>query len=222
MFKADALEAAPIMQRAMVALLAAAPTRGREGADLRAACNDLRAHAATLIQSDAAGTPLANCFEIAINTGISQKQLSYVRETVMAEPASSVGAILIRDSIIQMCLASEGRVIASMTFRTRHEVDDLKLAINEAFALSEERAADAMDSMTYRALVELHAALTFHLIETARPLPRLIRFEFAASMPSLQIAQRLYYDALRADELREENMVVHPAFMRPAGLALSA
>jgi len=32
---------------------------------------------------------------------------------------------------------------------------------------------------------------------------------------------RLYSDAGRADELRAENDVVHPAFMRPTGYALS-
>jgi prophage DNA circulation protein len=79
-----------------------------------------------------------------------------------------------------------------------------------------------MDQMTYRALVELHAAIIFHMIETARPLPRMLTFKFAEPMPSLQVAHRLYYDAGRADELRTENKVVHPAFMLPTGQALSA
>jgi hypothetical protein len=65
-----------------------------------------------------------------------------------------------------MCLANEGRVIADMTFSNRAEVEDLKHAMSTAFASAEEIAADSMDQMTYRVLVELHAAIIFHLIET--------------------------------------------------------
>ena len=85
----------------------------------------------------------------------------------------------------------------------------------------EEIAADDMDQMTYQALVRLHAAVTFFLVETARPLPRMLNFQFGAPMPTLVAAYRLYADAGRADELRAENKVVHPAFMRPFGKALS-
>jgi len=78
-----------------------------------------------------------------------------------------------------------------------------------------------MAQAMYRALVELHGALMFHLIETARPLPRLLAFEFAAPLATLLIGYRLYADAGRADELRAENKVVHPAFAPPSGRALS-
>lgn len=222
MDRAGALEATPIMQRALRALLTAAPTRGRPGSDLRTACGSLTLNAEVLIASDKAGPPLANCFNLALKTGATQKQLSYVRSTMMEEAPKSVGAILITNAIIQMCLASEGQVIAGMTFVTRSDVDQLKQLMNEAFGAAEETAADAMDAMTYQALVKLHAAITAYLVETARPLPRLIRFQFAAPMPTLQVAQRLYYDASRADELRAENHVVHPAFAPSSGRALSA
>jgi prophage DNA circulation protein len=35
------------------------------------------------------------------------------------------------------------------------------------------------------------------------------------------LAYRLYADASRADEIRAENKVVHPAFCPPTGIALS-
>jgi prophage DNA circulation protein len=220
--KFDSKEATPIMQRALRELLTAAPTRGRAGSDLRTACGRLMATAAILIQRDEAGQPLADCFELAYKTGVTQKQISYVRSTVVAEAPVSVGGLLIKNSIIEMCLSVEGRVIADMDFTTRGEVEQMMLTMNEAFGAAEEVAANDMDAMTYRALISLHASITFFLTETARPLPRLIRFAFAASMPTLVTAQRLYYDAGRADELRQENRVVHPAFMRATGQALSA
>lgn len=222
MQKADAAEATPIMTRAIIALLAAAPSRGRPGIDLRKACGYLQAYAVTLIPDDAAGPPLADCFALAVKAGITQKQLSSVRATVLAETPITIGGILIRDSSIEMCLAAEARVIADMVFVNRDDVEQLKRDMNEAFATAEEAAADVMDQMTYRALAALHAAVTFHLIETARPLPRMLNFAFAQSMPTLVTAHRLYYDSALADELRNENRVVHPAFMLPTGRGLSA
>ncbi len=222
MNKQDTLEATPIVQRALESLIASLPTRGRAVAEFRFACGYVSAYAAVLIQSDAIGPPLANCFDLARRAGISQRQLSQVRAQVQTEAPISVGAILIKNSIVQMCLLSEARVIAGMTFENRDDVDQLKLVMNEAFAMAEEIAADEMALMTYRALVELHAAVTYLMVETARPLPRMLNFAFTTSMPSLVTAHRLYYDASRADELLKENKVVHPAFMLPTGRALSA
>lgn len=222
MLKADAQEAAPIMDRALLDLLAAAPTRGRPGSDLRAACGALISKSAALIQADKAGQPLADCFGLAVKAGISQKQVSYVRHRASAEQPVSLGAVLIKNAIIKLSLATEGRAIANMKFTSRGEVDALRTSMNVALNEAEEIAADDMDAMTYRALVQLHAAVTNYLVETARPLPRMIRFAFATPMPALVMTHRLYYDAGRADELCAENGVVHPAFMLPTGRALSA
>jgi prophage DNA circulation protein len=221
MFKPEAHEAAPILQRALYALLAAVPTHGRGGSDVRTACGDLIANAEFLIERDQAGPPLLECFELAHTASVTQKQLAYVRSTVLAETPKTVGATIVKNSIVRMCLAEEALIISGMDFVSREDVDALKLDVNAAFATAEEIAADDMDAMTYRALVELHAAITFHMTETARPLPRMLRFRFAAPMPTLITAQRLYYDANRADELRKENRCVHPAFMLPSGRALS-
>jgi len=94
--------------------------------------------------------------------------------------------------------------------------------VNDVFADAEEVAADDMDQMSYRGLVELHANIIAFLVQTARPLPVMLTFAFAQSMPTLTMSNRLYYDASRADELRNENKVVHPLFMLPTGQALSS
>ena len=49
-----------------------------------------------------------------------------------------------------------------------------------------------------------------------------MRFAFARPLSTLVAAYRLYDDASRCDDLRAENRVVHPAFMRQDGYALSA
>jgi prophage DNA circulation protein len=94
--------------------------------------------------------------------------------------------------------------------------------MNEALVPMQDIAADEMAQMTYQALISLHAALAFHLEQTGRPLPRLLNFHFNQSSPTLVMAYRLYANAGRADELRDENKNVHPAFMLPTGRALSS
>jgi prophage DNA circulation protein len=222
MLKNEAVEAAGILQCSLAVLVAAVPAQGRSGSDLRLACFALQANAERLIGADAAGPYLANCFDRARAAGVTQPQLARVRVSTGAEPTTMSGATRIKWSIIGMCLAAEGRVISTMTFTSREDADALKLQMNAVFAQVEEAVADAMDQMTFQAMVSLHASIMFYLVETARPLPRLLQFAFAAPMPSLVMAYRLYADASRADELREENKVVHPAFEMPKGLALSA
>jgi len=221
--KKDAKEAAPILQRSLKALLNAVPTEGSAvGSDLRTACGRLAANAEALLLRNAAGPPLANCFDLAFQAGATQAELAIARNETLTEAPVTVGATIIKQSIIGMCLATEGRAIARMTFTSREDVDALKLQMNQVFNAAEEVAADEMAQMTYRALVGLHGAVTFYLVDTARPLPRMVQYRFYGIMPSLVMANRLYYDARRADQLRAENKVVHPAFMPAAGRALSA
>ena len=91
-----------------------------------------------------------------------------------------------------------------------------------AFTEGIESAADDMEQETYQALTGLASAVQFYLYETARPLPKMVRFQFGNTAPSLIFAYRLYQNAGRGDELRVENQNVHPAFMRRTGRALSA
>jgi prophage DNA circulation protein len=93
--------------------------------------------------------------------------------------------------------------------------------VNTAFDAAEEQAADEMAQESYRALIELRSSMVYFLTETARPLPRMLAWEFSQVMSTLILAQRLYYDANRADELRDENHIVHPAFCPRVGRALS-
>jgi prophage DNA circulation protein len=222
MFKADADEAAPIVVTTLNSLLSWAQTRGRTGSDLRTAVGDIEANVHTLLRTDVIGPPLLNCFQLAVNTGITLPQMDNVRAVAAAQTATLPGSIMIRDAMIEFALAGEGLVIANMTFVSRDDVEKVKGNVNAAFLPVEEEVADQMDAMTYRALISLHAAITFHLYATARPLPQMLRFEFVNRLPSLVMAYRLYADAGRADELRQENKVVHPAFSPSAGRGLSA
>jgi prophage DNA circulation protein len=222
MYIGDVNEAVPICDRVLGYMLAITATRGRVGADMRTAIGDFLANAATLLSNDLAGPPLADIFDKSLLAGITLTQLDAVRANAVTEAPKSVGALLIKNALINFTLVVEARVIAQTTFVSHEDANAMKLRMNDAFAPMEEIAADDMDQMTYQALVRLHAAITFFLIETARPLPQMLGFQFySPSIPTLIAAYRLYADASRADELRAENRVVHPAFMRPSGKALS-
>lgn len=222
MFKYDVQEAAPIVTVTLDALLSWTATRGREGADLRAAVGRVKVNAKRLLQADLIATPLINCFDLARIAGINLQQLEQVRRVAAAQSAVSVGAIMTKDTMIELCCANTGLIIARAVFISRDDVDSTKKMVNATFDEIEEAIADQMDAMTWRALVKVRAAIIMHLYETARPLPRMLNFRFNFPMPTLVMAHKLYADAGRADELKNENKVVHPGFARPYGRALSA
>jgi hypothetical protein len=221
-FREDSLEAQPIVDAALVALLSWAPTRGRDGANLREQVNSVRAQAVTLLQADAIGDDLAACFDLAVTTGINLAQVERVRQIAEDFSPLTPGAQMIKDSLIQLAFCTQARLIVAMTFVSRTDVENVRAMINASFAPAEEAMADQMDAMTYRAVLSLHAAISFFLVQTARPLPQMLTYRFSYPRSTLAIAQRLYYDSTRADEIRNENRVVHPLFAPMMGRALSS
>jgi prophage DNA circulation protein len=221
MFRPDAAEAAPICDRVLSRILELAPTKGRPGSDLRTAVGDFIANAEPLIANDEAGPPLDEIFDLARRVGMTYPQFESVRVAAVAETPKLLGAVLIQNALIKFTLATQARIVADMSFVSREEVDTIKATISAAFEQMQDIAADDMDQASYMALIQLHAAIAFHLNQTARPLPRMLDYAFADVLPSLVLAYRLYADAGRADELRAENGIVHPGFCLREGRALS-
>jgi len=222
MLKVEAEEAAAIVERMLDALSSTASARGRAGSNLRTTIGELRAEAVASLQDGSIGVRLGECFESARLAGATLGKMARVREGILAETPANLPAALVMEAGIGLCLVIESRILVRTRFTSRQDVDAIKVLMNDAFNVAEESAADIMDAARYRAVVQLHAAVIFHLTETARPLPRMVRFNFAAPMPTLLLAQRLYYDGGRADELKNENKTVHPAFAQRKGRALSA
>jgi prophage DNA circulation protein len=222
MFKQDTQEAVPIIDVVLKELLVQVPSQGTTGANLRTAANAVRVNAAVLLGTDAIGPPLENIFRLAQAAGATLPAMEQVRAVAAGFTPITPGATLVRDSLVQYTLATEGVVLAGMTFVSRDDVEAVRPEINSEFADAEELAADSNDSVTYQTLVALHAAMSYFLTQTAQPLPRMLNFAFAAPLPTLVAAYKLYADASRADELLDQNKVVHPAFMLPTGRALSA
>jgi prophage DNA circulation protein len=221
MYKDEVREAVPLCARVLGVMLTQAPTQGRAGFDLRTAVGSFLVNSPKLLQQDAYGPPLDNIFELARLTGISLASFFVVHDAASMESPKTVGAAIVKNAMIQFSLAVECHIIALMVFVSRDDVDQTKNKMNDEFAPVEEIAADDMAQMTYQALIGLHAALSFYFVETARPLPRMLNYQFFESLPTLVMAYKLYSDASRGDELRMENKNVHPAFMQMTGRALS-
>jgi prophage DNA circulation protein len=222
MNRLDVNEAAPIVLRLLKNLSGCIVSSGLSGSQARTAIGDVAADTALLLSDDALGAPLANCFNLVALSGATQPQIATVRVATEHEAPLTLGGVLTQNTGIRLCLATEGQIIARMSFVSRQDVDALKLAMRQPFDDAEEIAADDMDQATFMSLIALDAAITNFLVVTARPLPQMSAYQFAAVLPSLVIAHRLYQDASRADQIVAENKIVHPAFCPPTGIALSA
>ena len=84
---------------------------------------------------------------------------------------------------------------------------------------AEEFAADNRDPSTFQALIAAHAAATADLTTRAAYLPAMVTYSVQRVLTSHALANRLYGDASRCDELRAENKIIHPAFFPLTGTA---
>lgn len=221
MLSRDAAEAGAIVQRNVDLINGLVVSKGRAGSSLRRACGDLRANAVNLVREARVGEPWMNCYTLARAAGATWQQVLVIHRALVVEATSNLAAMIVKSHGLLFSLIIISRILVDVSFRSRQDVDAAKSVIGAVFHDTEELVADDMQVAVYQALVALHAATIAHLIEQQRPLPRMLQFQFGLPKPSLWFAHRLYTDAGRADEMRAENRVVHPAFMRPFGQALS-
>ena len=216
-------ESVAILARFTAATLATGFTgAGEKGADVRRACGTLDASAEAALTRGEVASLVHACLHMARFAGATLEGMGRVRNALADEdPVYAVGQAVVAGSI-RLCLSQEARILAAATLVSRDDVDRYTARMNDAFAGAEEIAADAGETGVYRALAALHAAVTRDLTTRARPLPRMVSYRLPTSIPALALANRFYGDADRADDLIQENRVVHPLFMPLAGRALSA
>jgi hypothetical protein len=222
MEKPDAIEAEGIVIRLLANLLGCIQDKQDAGIQAKVVIGWVAANARMLLYYDQIGAPLDLCFDLVRQAGCDLPHMDEVRILLDVETPQTLGATMIRDRSINFALCQEGKIISNMTFVSRQDVDDLIYAIQAPFNKAEEIAADTMDPMDYQGIIELRAAIVNYLVQTSRPLPSMLQYQFARPLPSLVISHRLYGDASRYDEIRAENKIVHPAFCPATGQALSA
>jgi prophage DNA circulation protein len=194
---------------------------GRTGSQMRLAAGDLIADAETLIETAAIAAPLAALFDLTRLAGGTVDQFNQVRKRTAAVAVKYTATFSVQNTAIRLALVQCARILAVTTLTSRPEVDRYLDLLNEAFEQAETVAANSFDQASYRAINTLHAAMTYDLTTRGRPLPRIVVYDFPEARPALWIAQRLYSDAERADDLIAENRPVHPAFVQMPVRALS-
>jgi prophage DNA circulation protein len=158
-------------------------------------------------------TDFANCFEAARQAGATFQTMDVVRSDAEAQSPTGYAGVEVRNFAVRMALVEQSRILAATTFTNRQDIDNYFNQINASFDAAELVAADNQDNVAYQALINLHAAVSNDLATRSRPLPRMVTYTFPNSMPSLYIAQRIYADPSRNDEIVAENQPIHPLFM---------
>lgn len=112
---------------------------------------------------------------------------------------------------------------ASATYQPYSADDAASLRARICDALDEEIqiAGDQGEDDTFNTLRTLRAAVAKDLTERGAGLPSIVTIQVGRPMPSLALAQRLYRDSGRSDELITQADCIHPAFMPTSFKALS-
>lgn len=219
----DIAAAATVLQTVLAALLSSAgPGKTAAGADLRRQTGALSAGAEGAIKTASLGAALLGCFDAAVEAGATLATLRPVLNIITGQTPTTPAAVLVQQACLRMVLVAMARCYATVPLQSRADVDAYVAEANDIFGAAEDAASGAeLGADVYRALVALHAAVALDLQTRGQPLPRMVSFKFAARRPSLWIANRLYGDGGREEELRLENAPVHPLFMPASGRALA-
>lgn len=212
--------------RALIALAANEFFSPKEGAansaELSRLTGELSSYPELLFGDGSIATKLVEGFDAALLAGVSRVQFKTIRLAAFALPTKTFQGVIIKQTITMLCLIEEARLIAATNFVTRSQAQLLMEEMSEAFSVAMEYASDLSDTDSYRALVALSASLTRDINARAVRLPEIITYKLPRSRPSLTLANTLYGDATRAEELERENAPYHPAFMPMRGVALTS
>jgi prophage DNA circulation protein len=129
-----------------------------------------------------------------------------------------VGAAMaaMRDAMAAACrraaLVSLARASASYQPVSYNDAAALRLSLAAALDTEITAAGDAGEDATYTALKALRAAVVQDLTVRGASLPSVVTVSLRAPLPSLAVAQFLYCDASRSDEIAAAAGAIHPAF----------
>ncbi|MFT8890826.1 MAG: DNA circularization N-terminal domain-containing protein [Acetobacter papayae] len=122
----------------------------------------------------------------------------------------------------QMALASIALACADWNPTSSEQAEALRLMVAEKMDAAATTAADEGYTDVWKALRDLRSALTAFLAQQASQLPDQITVTRNSPVPALVLAQQLYADGSRSDDLITRANPVHPAFMPVSFQALSS
>ncbi|MGV1793847.1 hypothetical protein [Rhizobium sp. A37_96] len=213
MTRAELNEAVAIVQNTADNLSALALGTTDEGAALNRACTTLKQDAKSLLQSASIGSTALAAFAAATAASVTADQFYAIRLTISALVPSYAAGITMRQMLLRMCIAEESRAVSNAVLSSRSEAEALLARMVDDLVAIEDYAADHLESEAYQAFIALHGAVAYDLSQRASQLPKMTTYTFGKRRTALTLANVLYGDASRANEIINENGPVHPAFM---------
>jgi hypothetical protein len=195
-------------------LMSIPPQSGSAADDARILIGAMRAKADAAIRSNTLGTDLQAIFDACFLAGSTYAGVEVARQYLLSQQASrSVFTQTLYRSALVMTMALESKVMAATKYVTQA---DAQVATAQALAMFDDAknlGIDEVDAITYQTLNAMGGALTNHLARTQLQLPRYLTYTSKVRMPSLYLANRIYADASKYQEIEAENDVIHPAFV---------
>jgi hypothetical protein len=207
-------EAVPILNRVLDGLsLMFAGASGRAEYGSRNAIGDVRLNGENYLISKTLAAPLLLCFSTTLAEGATWSQFNELRAKILSEKPVMLTGVLLVQLAQRYCLSQMARILAATDFVSRDDANTALARMSALYDPEVEAAADQHDSGTYQALIALYAATVRDLASRALLLPQVVIMEFGVPAPALWLAQRIYQDGSRADEMVAENRVINPCFM---------
>lgn len=115
--------------------------------------------------------------------------------------------------IIVLCTGAMTSSAAEANPTSRDEAERLAQRVSQQLDEALVVVGDRADDELYNALLSIRTAFISTMMERSSGLSDLMLVTMTQPIPALTLANRLYQDASRADELIQEALVPHPAFM---------
>jgi hypothetical protein len=207
-------EAAEVLKQLMNYVLMSIPPGITPATNnVRRLASTVRDHAAEYIRGTTLGTQLSQVFLAADVAGATFGGIDAARLYLMNQAASkSIFTQIVYRSALVMVMALESNIVARMTFTNQEQCQNMVMYMRQAFEDARALGIDEVDALVYQTLTALGGAIMNHLGRTELKLPRYVTWRSVMPMPSLYLAQRIYADGSRSDEIEAENRIVHPAF----------
>lgn len=138
----------------------------------------------------------------------SATSAEYQQSTAGAEIAETVNSL-----IIVLCSGAMAAAASESNPTSRDEAEQITRRVSEQLDAALLVAGDRADDELYSDLLQVRSSFLETMSAISVGLSELMQFNSAQPLPALTLANRLYQDVSRTDELIQESSVPHPAFM---------
>jgi len=185
-----------------------------EANEARRLINKLRNSSSEALRGTTLGQDLRDIHEAVFNAQATYSGVEAARQYLMSQiRTKSLHAQVTLRTCLMMCLGIESEIIVSrIVFKTRDDVQQAIIHVRDIFESARMIGLEEADVLIYQALTALGGAVINHLATVNLQLPRFVQWTTQIPMPALYLANRIYADTKRYEEIITENRVVHPAF----------